>query len=196
MTPTASSRRAGSPPLRKRSRRTRWSAAVWSDHSCIRPRSSPVRSTRTSWRSPRGIAASVLAGNLGFRREVFDLLGGFDEQLPRGEDLDFGWRAIDAGFEPRTVPDAVVHYRAQWRPLAVLGRGFTDGQAGPALYVRHRAAGLRPSSPTELRRRYADLARGLLHDAWSPSRRPNWLYDVGFCLGRVAGSFRNGVRYL
>jgi hypothetical protein len=84
-----------------------------------------------------GYRMRVLTDNLGFRRQVFDRLGGFDEELARGEDLDFGWRAIDAGYEPQTVSGAVVHYRSQWRTRTVVNRGFTDGQAGPALYVRN-----------------------------------------------------------
>jgi glycosyltransferase involved in cell wall biosynthesis len=36
--------------------------------------------------------------NMAFRREVFDAVGGFDERFADGEDIDFGWRAEDAGF--------------------------------------------------------------------------------------------------
>jgi len=50
--------------------------------------------------------------------------------------VDFGpvHGAIEAGYEPQIEPAAVVHYRLHWRPGRVLGRGFVDGQAGPALY--------------------------------------------------------------
>jgi glycosyltransferase involved in cell wall biosynthesis len=143
-----------------------------------------------------GYRRRVVTGNLGFRREVFDRLNGFDEGLPRGEDLDFGWRAIDAGYEPRVVPDAVVHFRSPWRGRALFGRGFADGGAGPALYVRHRERGMRSPSPAEVRERYRYLAHGLADDAWSSARRGNWWYEVGFCLGRFVGSARSGVRYL
>jgi glycosyltransferase involved in cell wall biosynthesis len=135
----------------------------------------------------------VLTGNLGFRRAVFDRLGGFDEGLARGEDLDFGWRAIDAGYEPRSVSGAVVHYRSQWRTGAVIRRGFADGQAGPALYLRHRVSGMERPQPHEVKARYTHLASGLLHEVWSPRRRVEWAYDAGFCTGRLLASLRHRI---
>jgi len=138
----------------------------------------------------------VLTGNLGFRREVFDRLTGFDEELLRGEDLDFGWRAIDAGYEPRFVSGAVVHYRSQWRTRLVLTRGFIDGQAGPALYLRHRGSGMRLPSTDEVKQRYAFVGRGLFRDVWSPSLRVPWAYEAAFCAGRIVGALRNRVPFL
>jgi len=138
----------------------------------------------------------VLTGNLGFHREVFDAVGGFDEDLRRGCDLDFGWRAIDAGFTPAFAGDAVVHYRSQWRFLAVVGRAYRDGQAGPALYVRHGERGLLPPSAAAVRARYAFVARGFLRDAWVSRLRVEWAYDLGFSAGRIVGSLRNGTRFL
>ena len=125
------------------------SAGCWSGHSSFRRTSMPGRST-----IPRRVAESyrrrVLTGNLGFRREVFDRLGGFDERLPRGEDLDFGWRAIDAGYEPRSVSDAVVHYRSQWRTRAV-----------HPPWLRRRAGGAGPvCSPSGLGHGTAAAPRG------------------------------------
>src|SRR3984957_3905010 len=138
----------------------------------------------------------LVTGNLGFRRDVFDSLTGFDEALRRGEDLDFGWRAIDAGYEPRFVSDAVVHYRSQWRTHRVLARGFIDGQAGPALYVRHRGSGMQLPSTHEVKESYAYAARGVLHDVWSPSRRVPWAYEAAFCAGRIVGALRSQVPFL
>lgn len=40
-----------------------------------------------------------------FRREVFDRIGGYDERLHIGEDFDLSFRARDAGFKLRYVPD-------------------------------------------------------------------------------------------
>jgi glycosyltransferase involved in cell wall biosynthesis len=145
----------------------------------------------TEYHRPR-----LLTGNLGLRREVFDRLNGFDEELPRGEDLDFGWRAIDDGYVPRVVSGAVVHYRSQWRTRRVLSRGFIDGQAGPALYLRHRDHGMRLPTVDEVKQRYSYVGRGLLRDAWSPSLRVQWTYEAAFCAGRIVGALRHRVLYL
>jgi len=112
--------------------------------------------------------------------------------------VDFGpvHGAIEAGYEPQIEPAAVVHYRLHWRPGRVLGRGFVDGQAGPALYVRHRSVGIQPPTAAEVRQRYRHMARGAMTDVWSATTRVNWLYELGCCVGRTDASVRHGVRYL
>jgi len=47
----------------------------------------------------------------GFRREVFDTLGGFDTTYTCLDDIDFCVRAHLAGFTLQFVPEAVVNYR-------------------------------------------------------------------------------------
>lgn len=49
------------------------------------------------------------SANCGFTREVFDEVGGFDESFVGGaEEVDFFWRATDAGFALDLVPHAVI----------------------------------------------------------------------------------------
>lgn len=50
--------------------------------------------------------------NIGYRREVLEQLGGFDERyrFPAGEDTDLAWRAKAIGATTRFVDDAVVHH--------------------------------------------------------------------------------------
>ena len=48
--------------------------------------------------------------NLAFRRVVFNELGGFDEKFAYGSDVDFSWRLLDAGYQIRSVPDAIVRH--------------------------------------------------------------------------------------
>ena len=60
--------------------------------------------------------------NLAVRREVFERLGGFDEDFREagGEDMEFAWRVTRAGWRVRFAPDALVHHpprRIGWRGL-------------------------------------------------------------------------------
>jgi GT2 family glycosyltransferase len=66
----------------------------------------------------RQVLAVNTAGML-VRREVYDRLGGLDDNLPMfGNDLDFGWRAATAGVRTLVVPDSVVfHAEAAHRGL-------------------------------------------------------------------------------
>ncbi len=73
----------------------------------------------------RDVLAVGSAGML-VRRDVWDALGGFSEDLPMfRDDVDFCWRARRAGFGVVVAPDAVVHHAEAAahgrRPLAVGG---------------------------------------------------------------------------
>jgi cellulose synthase/poly-beta-1,6-N-acetylglucosamine synthase-like glycosyltransferase len=60
--------------------------------------------------------------NIFYPRAALEPLGGFDERYgltPGGEDTDLAWRAIEAGYETRLAPDALVHHAVE--RLGVLG---------------------------------------------------------------------------
>jgi GT2 family glycosyltransferase len=50
--------------------------------------------------------------NMGYRRELLEALGGFDERFrhPAGEDTDLAWRARERGARTAFAADAVVHH--------------------------------------------------------------------------------------
>src|SRR5262249_43908003 len=52
-------------------------------------------------------------GSLGFRKSVFDELGGFRDGATLCEDIDICWRAQLAGYTISFVPDAVIQVRAR-----------------------------------------------------------------------------------
>lgn len=72
----------------------------------------------------------VGTNNCAMPREAFFAVGGFDESLPRYgfEDVDFCWRAQEAGFPLIYIHDAVVHFTvsdatSSVRKKLALGRG-------------------------------------------------------------------------
>jgi glycosyltransferase involved in cell wall biosynthesis len=74
--------------------------------------------------------------NLAFRREAYDVVGGFDESFGSAEDIDFAWRLTDYGYRIRWVPDAVV--RHDWgTPRRQLRRAFFYGKGGCRLLRKH-----------------------------------------------------------
>jgi hypothetical protein len=141
---------------------------------------------------PRG-RMRVIGGNCGFRREVFDRIGGFDEELRRGEDIDFGLRARLAGYDPHFVPEAIVHLRPRRRLIDVADQAFADGRSWPALYVRHRTLGMPSPARREVIDRYRDLARGPRSYTWADSGLSGWTYAVAWSAGRAVGSLRHRV---
>jgi GT2 family glycosyltransferase len=74
--------------------------------------------------------------NLAVARSVFDLVGRFDEKFHYGSDVDFTWRAVDAGCRIRYVPKAVVAH--DWGTLRTeMRRSYRYGQARYQLYAKH-----------------------------------------------------------
>lgn len=86
--------------------------------------------------------------NMGWRRDVLEQIGGFDDFLGVGsplraaEDVDAWWRALEAGETGWYTPDAVVVHR-QWRGRREMLRsyyGYGIG-AGALAVKRYRMAG-------------------------------------------------------
>lgn len=48
--------------------------------------------------------------NMAYPRTLLERLDGFDETLPRGEDTDLAWRAMELGAEPAWAESALVHH--------------------------------------------------------------------------------------
>ncbi|MEM7095035.1 MAG: mycofactocin biosynthesis glycosyltransferase MftF [Actinomycetota bacterium] len=71
------------------------------------------------------------------RRSVFHEVGGFDEQMRVGEDVDLAWRMVEHGAFLRYEPRAEARHRnrATWKALARQRHGY--GTAAAALDRRH-----------------------------------------------------------
>jgi len=76
--------------------------------------------------------------NLAVHRDLFDRIGYFDPRFSYGSDIDFTWRARDAGVRIRVVDGAsVVH---DWGSLRrQLKRSIGYGRARARLYEKHRS---------------------------------------------------------
>ena len=91
----------------------------------------------------------LLTGQISLRRDLFRLLGGFDDAFTRGgtygdEDLDFGQRLLDAGCRVFFNPEAVSWQRYVVTPREHLRQWRQTGQAdvGFARKHPHRAEAL------------------------------------------------------
>lgn len=134
-----------------------------------------------------------LGANLGARREVFLELGGFDESMRVGEDIDLYWRFQLAGFRYLDAPDALVIKRAPITTYEILRKTFAYGRSDAALYRRYRSKGM----PRHLRRTVA-VPKWLLrhpHYLLQMQRRRDWAWQAGTYTGRLVGSIENRVLY-
>jgi len=86
---------------------------------------------------PFGTVSYVPSAAIICRREALVSVGGFDETLPSGEDVDLCWRLNEAGARLRYEPIALVahDHRIELRKW-FLRRAFYGGSAAP-LSIRH-----------------------------------------------------------
>lgn len=81
----------------------------------------------------------LLTGHCSMPRRLFDELGRFDATLRCHEDFEFGYRAIEAGFNLRFVPGADGWHRDGTDLRKILARKFDEGIADIQLVARHPA---------------------------------------------------------
>jgi glycosyltransferase involved in cell wall biosynthesis len=94
-------------------------------------------------RTPAGALEHMMGCNLSFRRQAFDLIGGYDDRFGRPggvtcDDTDFIIRALRRGLGVAYRPDVLVfHHHGRRTPADVRAtrRGYTRGRG--ALYCKH-----------------------------------------------------------
>ncbi len=86
---------------------------------------------------PRSWVSYVPTAALVVRREAFDEVGGFDETLRFGEDVDFVWRLHRLGWRVRYEPAGIVEHPARTSVHDWVRQRFDYGRSAAALAVRH-----------------------------------------------------------
>jgi glycosyltransferase involved in cell wall biosynthesis len=127
-----------------------------------------------------------LSANLAVRRQVFETVHGFAEELSPEEDVDLCWRLQLAGYRFAVAADAVVEKRERAAGLPTFRAAWAYGRCGPRLYVRYRAEGMR----RDLRgaaKAWVWLAVALPGLVKRPRRR-QWVRTFAIRSGRLAGS--------
>ena len=135
--------------------------------------------------------------NAGFRRAVWEELGGFDERYVRGgTETEFFWRLQLAGHRLTAVPGALVHYRLRSTARAQLRQWYTWGRQYPMLYRDFRAHGMR-WRPAQAARGWAGALRRLPRVLGAtPSGRLDAVRPIVVRVGRLVGSVKHRVLYL
>jgi peptidoglycan/xylan/chitin deacetylase (PgdA/CDA1 family) len=121
-------------PLHPASPRTLLSegVALWAEH----------RRERLAARAGDPPLNEFLTGQLSISREAYEGVGGFDVGFTRGglfggEDLDFGYRVLRAGWKVIFNPNAVSHQLYIVDPATYLRRSREAGRAAQELIIKH-----------------------------------------------------------
>ncbi len=133
--------------------------------------------------------------NLGIRRSVFLDIGGLDETLRAGEEIDLAIRLRSRGIRATEVPDAVVHYRYRDTPRAQWRQAFAGGVVKPHLCRQLRRNDL--AAPRRLAglRGWLWLLRGIPR-LGDPVRRARWQWVLASRCGQIAGCVKYRTLYL
>lgn len=120
----------------------------------------PLARPRSPWRNVHQCDALpivhgrpyVMGASLGFRREVFDRIGGFDRRYAAGaDDVDFVLRAADAGATVAFVPEARTRYRVKETAGEVMRQQYGYGRGYQRLLELHNLPGDRNRNTRRLR---------------------------------------------
>jgi glycosyltransferase involved in cell wall biosynthesis len=134
-----------------------------------------------------GFLEAAGSGNMAVRRDAFESVGGFDEDLLVGEDTDLSWRLQLAGLK-FTIGEGVISRRERSGTIELLKRSIQYGRCGPVLYRRYRNEGMRADPRGAfLAWVYVIVSLPRLID---PTFRQNWARVAGWRIGRLVESCR------
>jgi glycosyltransferase involved in cell wall biosynthesis len=85
----------------------------------------------------RGSDVTYPSCNLGYRRSLFQALGGFDPRFITAEDIDLNLRAVERGATIRFVPGAVVYHQMRATFVGFLFQAFWNGYGRKQLTEKH-----------------------------------------------------------
>lgn len=132
------------------------------------------------------------AGNMGVTRRVFDLVGGFDEDMKALFDTDFCWKVQLAGIPLQPAPEAVLHLRHRSSAASLMRQARSYGEWNVFIYRRYRRYGMPELGWKRGARAWLDLVRRV-SALFSPERRPGWLWQFAWRYGRLKGCLKYRV---
>ncbi|MDG3015606.1 glycosyltransferase [Speluncibacter jeojiensis] len=158
-----------------------------------RPVNPPEKQEETPGFLPFG-----LSGNFGIWRTVFDQVGGFDESLNVGEDVDMSWRIQLAGFTLGHVPAALVAYRLRDSYGALWRQTSAYGAAGVQLYRDYRWYGVKAMNPLHITFLVTLLVvrNPLVPKVISRISTGRWIYYAASFAGRIRGCVKYRTYYI
>jgi len=142
--------------------------------------------------------AGAGAGNMGIHKAVFDEVGGFDETLRTGEDLDLCWRVQLAGYPLIANDSAIVNVSNRTGLRATMRQGFGYGVGDKMLAYKFarvaEAYNARPPATADAAPEAAGEASGSPVDGDAGTESPGRLSRIGALVSRVLRKFRRVPR--
>lgn len=140
--------------------------------------------------APPSFLPFAMGGSVGVRRDLHVKVGGFDERLSTGEDVDYCYRIQLSGTPIHFAPEAVVHYRVRQRLSDIFRQHRSYGGAWTILLKHYAPYGMQ--RPPQLRALASWLLLVLSLPLYVPTRerRAVWVSRLGWKIGRLEESVR------
>jgi glycosyltransferase involved in cell wall biosynthesis len=131
-------------------------------------------------------------GSIGIRKVLHFAVGGFDESMKELYDTDYCFRVQLAGTPLHFVPDAVVYAQPPVNLRVLFRKAWANGEWNVLLYKRYRARRMPPLRTKEGLAGWWGLVRGIRALARAEDR-PQWVWQLGWRLGRIKGCLKHRV---
>ncbi len=130
--------------------------------------------------------------NMGFKRQIHQAIGGFDEDLPNLQDTDFSWRMQLAGVSLHYEPSALIHYRRRPSLPGTFHQARKYAKSNVLLYKRYRKLGMASLPWYFFGKVWAVVLRDffIIRDTAGLVR---WVWQLGWRIGQVQGSIMHRV---
>jgi glycosyltransferase involved in cell wall biosynthesis len=141
-----------------------------------------------------GYLPGPLGCNIGFRKQTWTAVGGFDPMMDGAEDVDFVFSCTESGAHVGFNSRAIVAKASRRSASGAFAQHYRYGRASVRLYQKHRSHGMPKNNAgglVEAAKLLASLPR-----LASSKRRHNWVRRAGSQLGRVIGSIQSRTLYL
>ncbi|MCL1467473.1 glycosyltransferase [Argonema galeatum] len=79
---------------------------------------------------------------VGIKRSVHEAIGGFDESILIGDDVDYSWRVQLAGTKLHHIPDLKIHYRLRHTLADIYRQAYGYGKSSFFLYKKYQPLGI------------------------------------------------------
>ncbi len=136
-------------------------------------------------------------GTIGFKKFVFEKLGGFDESFKNLQDTDFCWRAQLEGIRLHFVSDAIVHIRFRDDVKGIFSQARNYGEYNVKIYKKYLPQGMpkipKHESIRNLKRFILNFYAYLRTNNDSLENKAQLAWQAGYRWGRIKGSIKYKV---
>lgn len=136
-----------------------------------------------------GIFQFAHSCNLGVQRRVLETIGGFDESLTAGEDIEFSYRCWRSGINLAYAESAIVHYRYRTTLRGLWRQGIAYGRIRPLLRTRFSADGISVPPSDSARACIGIIKR--MPSLLTRKGRANWVFNTAGVIGEIASRERS-----